>query len=176
LFGFFTRTAARPFDIDAGVNANILFHLGACAETRPVVEFLCGVLRDHAEERSDKWYDSRFVLWYFLSRALVPISTEGRTLLRQRLRHALPRRPIDQALACTARLNTGIIPSDADIARLCACRSEGCWQRGAVYHGGRARVARHRFAPADPWMVHWGSEELSTAFAVEALSRWLASR
>lgn len=174
LHWIFTKTPARPLDVDAGVNANVLYHLGERPETRPVVTYLLDVIRADAETRSDKWYDNRFVMYYFLARALAPVSTTGVRRIREKVGISLPSSPLDRAIssAVYARLDSRC-PA-ADIEMLCADQGEdGSWPRGAVYHGGRRRLAAGRFGTTPPDMVRWGSEELTTAFAVEGLSYWL---
>jgi hypothetical protein len=50
--------------------------------------------------------------------------------------------------------------------------ADGSWQRAALYHGGRARLRSGGFAEPHPDTPRWGSEAITTAFAVEALARW----
>ena len=49
----------------------------------------------------------------------------------------------------------------------------GSWPGAPLYHGGRARLPGGAFAPVHPDTPHWGSEALTTAFAVEALARFV---
>lgn len=174
LHWIFTKTPARPHDVDAGVNANVLYYLGARPGTRPVVTYLLDVIRADAETRSDKWYDNRFVMYYFLARALAPVSATGVRRIREKVGISLPSSVLDRAICSAVYARLGSRCPAADIEMLCADQEEdGSWPRGAVYHGGRRRLAAGRFGTTAPDMVRWGSEELTTAFAVEGLSYWL---
>ena len=53
--------------------------------------------------------------------------------------------------------------------------ASGGWPAAALYHGGRARRRDGSFEAPHPDTPHWGSEELTTAFCIEALSRPSAS-
>ena len=171
---FFRRTSARPGDVDAVVNANALFHLGAFAGRERVVAHLLRVLRNGAEDRCDKWYEDPFVVRYFLSRAL-QAEPDARALIVARTEDAPRRTALHVALAITALGRCGVAAPEADVAHLLASqRPSGAWPRAALYHGGRQRLGNDRFAPPHPATPHWGSEALTTAFAVEALSRSLA--
>lgn len=158
LYMFFKRTAAKPFDVDAVVNANVLFYLGAIPETKPVVEHLLTVLREDGEAACDKWYDNRFVIWYFFSRALHEIATEARELIERKIAATTPSNALESALgACSLRYWNK--PFDVD----CLLRAQldsGGWPAAPVYHGGP---------------MQWQSEELTTGFCIEALSRWCPS-
>jgi len=46
LYGFFRRTSAKPFDVDAVVNANVLHYLGPGPHAGPVVAHLAAIMRD----------------------------------------------------------------------------------------------------------------------------------
>ena len=52
-----------------------------------------------------------------------------------------------------------------------AQRPDGAWPRAALYHGGRRRRRDGSFEAPHPDTPHWGSEALTTAFALEALAR-----
>ena len=45
----------------------------------------------------------------------------------------------------------------------------GAWPRAGFYHMGLKRISPKEFRPTPPW---WGSEALTTVFAVEALTRY----
>lgn len=170
LFLFFRRTSARPGDVDAVVNANALFHLGAFGGRGAVVDFLTGVLRRGAESECDKWYENPFAVRYFLSRALAgePGAAE---LIERRAAAAAPASALEAALALCTALHCGRRPGEAEVEALLALQdADGSWPRASLYHGGRLRLAGGGFAPRHPDTPHWGSEALTTAFAVEALS------
>jgi hypothetical protein len=171
---FFRQTSAAPGDVDAGVNANVLHYLGRFEGHEAVVEYLLGILLDGRESDADKWYDNPFVLWYLFARALVPLTPDATPLLLSRIAPATPQNALERALAITVRLVCGTPPDDSDISALIDSQSaDGSWPRAAVYFGGRERRRDGTLAPAHPDTPRWGSEELTTAFAVEALARWL---
>lgn len=171
LYGFFRSTSARPFDVDAVVNANVLHYLGPGPHAGPVVAHLAAVMRDGRERSCDKWYENPFVVWYFFSRALHAVAPELGPLMVERLTSQAPATPLETALAACARadwqqpmLVQGILETQRD---------SGGWPAAALYHGGRARRRDGSFAAPHPDTPHWGSEELTTAFCLEALSRSL---
>jgi hypothetical protein len=169
LYAFFTRTSAKPFDVDAVVNANVLFYLG---DQPAVVDHLLRVLREDRERHCDKWYDNPFVVWYFFARALARASPEGAELIARKIAVAAPANALEHALAACARLALG---RDADAAVLLQTQlPSGAWPAAPVYHGGRARRRDGTFAAPHPDTPYWGSEAWTTAFAVEALARLTA--
>ncbi|WCM27088.1 hypothetical protein NDN01_24425 [Sphingomonas sp. QA11] len=172
LWFFFKKTSAAPADVDAGVNANCLHYLGSFPGDARVVERLVGILRRGGEPDADKWYENPFVLWYFFARALGDRSEEARGLLLARLDAAPPTSALEIALSIAARLYCGAMPPDELIDALLARQSsDGSWPRAPVYFGGRERRRDGSLAPAHPDTPHWGSEELTTGFCIEALAR-----
>ena len=169
---FFRLTSAKPGDVDACVNANALHYLGRFPGEEAVVGWLLAVLRQGNERQCDKWYENPFVIRYFLSRTLAGRTPEARHLLVERTLAEPPRSDLEQALAaCT------LLDCDADAgapveALLAAQADDGSWQRAALYHGGRTRLRTGGFAEPHPDTPRWGSEAITTAFAVEALARW----
>lgn len=174
LYLFFKHTSAEPRDVDSVVNANCLFHLGRFDGDEAVVEHLAAALREGRERHCDKWYENPFVIWYFLARALAGRSDEARALLLDKLDRATPDNALEAALSLCAMLALGRRPNDDAVRGLLDRRQpDGSWPRAALYHGGRARLPDGRFAEPHPDTPRWGSEALTTAFAVEALGRWL---
>jgi hypothetical protein len=171
LFLFFRRTSAKPRDVDAVVNANALFYLGPFDGRDAVVSFLVDVVRNDRETECDKWYDNPFVIWYFLSRALSGIAPEAKDMFVSKITSADPRSPLEDALAACALLYWDHLPSEEAIARLLGAQNgDGAWPIAALYHGGRARMRDGNFDKPHPDTPRWGSEALTTAFAIEALS------
>jgi hypothetical protein len=177
LFLFFRKTSAVPSDVDAVVNANCLYYLGGFEGREAVVAHLLDILRDGRERSCDKWYENPFVIWYFLARALGGSEPEAAALIRRRLDGTAPAGALEAALAACALLSSGSAPSDDSVAALLALQSEdGSWPRAPLYHGGRRRRRDGSFDPPHPDTPRWGSEALTTAFALEALSRSDAAR
>lgn len=169
---FFRRTSARPGDVDAVVNANVLHYLKDPAATAPVADRLVAILAAGAETQADKWYDDAAVVRYFLSRALAPLRPEAEDILVRRCEEGVPATALEGALrVCTlADWRRAISPTLLD--RLLEGQlPSGAWPAAAVYHGGRRRLRNGGFASPHPDTPRWGSEALSTAFAVEALAR-----
>jgi hypothetical protein len=166
---FFHRTSARPFDVDAVVNANVVHYLGPRPETRAAVDFLLRVLRDHRERACDKWYDDPFAVWYFFSRALRATAPEAGLLFEEKLASANPAHALHHALAACVRHDWQLPVSVAPLLAL--QREDGSWPAAPLYHGGRRRRRDGTFDAPHPDTPHWGSDELTTAFAIEALAR-----
>jgi hypothetical protein len=169
---FFTRTSARPFDVDAVVNANVLFYLGERKETEAVVAHLLDVLRAGRETTCDKWYERPFAVWYFFSRALRAVRAEAGEFITTRMATATPENALEHALAACILLDWNRIPDLAPL--LDAQLPSGAWPAAGLYHGGRKRLSTGAFAPPHPDTPWWGSEELTTAFCIEALARGVA--
>jgi hypothetical protein len=174
LLMFFRLTSAKPGDIDAGVNANTLHYVGRFEGEEAVVAWFLQVLRDGAERQCDKWYENPFVVRYFLSRALAVRAPEARDLILLRTSSEPATNDLEQALAACALLDWGEEPLPQIEALLAAQAPDGSWRRAALYHGGRARLSTGGFAEPHPDTPRWGSEAITTAFAVEALARWQA--
>jgi len=174
LWFFFKKTSAAPGDVDAGVNANCLHYLGDFPGYERVVDYLVEILRAGGEADADKWYENRFVLWYFFARALGRRSVEARALLLARLDAATPEGALELALSIAARQYCGAQPPESRVKALLALQAaDGSWRRAPVYFGGRERRRDGRLAPPHPDTPHWGSEELTTGFCIEALARSL---
>lgn len=174
LYLFFKHTSATPADVDAVVNANALFYLGDFEGRELVVDHLLGILRQGSESFCDKWYDNPFVVWYFLSRALAGVAPEAGELITQRLASANPTNALESALAICCLMDWQQASVDDRIAALLALQLDtGLWPCAPLYHGGRLRQADGSFAAPHPDTPYWGSDELTTAFCIEALSRWL---
>jgi hypothetical protein len=171
---FFRLTSAKPGDIDAGVNANTLHFLGRFPGEEKVVAWLLSVLREGKERQCDKWYENPFVVRYFLSRALKGRAPEARDLVLARIAAEPARSDLEHALAACALLDWEEAPQTQLEALLAAQAPDGSWRRAALYHGGRARLRSGGFAEPHPDTPRWGSEAITTAFAVEALARWQA--
>lgn len=172
LWLFFDRTSASPGDVDAVVNANVLHYLGPGPHREPVVSLLTEVLRAGRERQCDKWYENPFTIWYFFARALGPDVAQAAKIIEQRAMAAAPGSALDTALAIVALINLQRpVPPDMVERLLDAQLPSGAWPRAALYHGGRTRLKDGSFGEPHPDTPRWGSEELTTAFCIEALSR-----
>lgn len=163
---FLSSPAAN--NVDAVVNANVVAYLGERDETRAACDFLCRVVTQGEEGRAslygvdDLSFDYVVSRAYFLGvRSLEPCRAPmvRRILARQREDGTFGD-PLATALACTSLLNFGETGDSLGCAldALCAQQSEdGSWPRSTFYidfNGG-----------------FYGSEELTTAIALEALAR-----
>jgi hypothetical protein len=161
LWPLFTRTIASVRNVDAVVNANALYYLGLRPETAAIPPYLLGILETDAEAECDTWYFNPFVIWYFFARALAPGHGEAGRLMRPKLASAAPRTPLEIATAQCARLFWGMPADEALAARLREAQlPSGAWPAEHFYRGKDC---------------YWGSEALTTGFALEALARQRAS-
>jgi len=173
LFVFFRKTAAKPFDVDAVVNANVLFYLGARPETRPVIDHLLDILARGRETACDKWYDNPFVVWYFFARALQTSAPEAGEIMIRKLTAATPRNALEMALVACSLLCWGPRP---DIRPLLESQLDsGGWPAAPLYLAGRPRRRDGSFGNEYRGTPRWGSEELTTVFCIEALARFRAA-
>lgn len=156
---FRRESAPRRNDVDPVVNANVLFYFGRTPQTEPAIDFILSVLREGTETTSDKWYDNPFIVLYCFSRALRRAGVDAREALLERLAAAVPRTPLDHALAACVLLDCGESAGSSIEAVIRTQPPSGGWPRIELYKGDDTR---------------WGSEPVTTAFCLEALSRWLA--
>jgi hypothetical protein len=169
LWNLFVRGTASITDVDAVVNANVLHLLGPTQNEAAVVEWLLAILRDDRETDCDKWYDNPFAVWYFFSRALSPSSGEACALIAGKVRDAVSRTALDHALGASALACCGVFPPLTELLEMQTPR--GSWPAAPLYNVGRARRRDGTFVPGSGDWLTWGSEELTTAFALEALGR-----
>lgn len=167
------KTDCKRNDVDAGVNANVLYYLGENSLTKPAVDYLINIIEEGREDECDKWYRSRFFIYYFLSRniregikGLEPV----RRLVIERIVAAVQedgkvgKSVLHTALAVCSLVSLSYKGPALDRSvqyLLAQQRSHGEWERWAFYFGGGFGK-----------MHCWGSEELTTAFCVEALVRY----
>jgi hypothetical protein len=162
LWPLFRRPPVSIFNIDGVVNANALFYLGLRRETAEVPPYLLDILERDAEAECDSWYPNPFVVRYFFARALGPWHEEATALIRRKLDCAVPRTPLEIATAQCARFYCGMPAEAALSSRLLETQLDcGAWPAEPFYCGKDC---------------YWGSEALTTGFAVEALARARALR
>ena len=163
----FFRTYGRVRDVDSVVNANVVSYLGLCKETRAAVQHILEVLRSNREMASTIWYESRFTVWYFFSHALLEIAPEAGEIITARIAETAPVNTLQLALATSTLLLWNRIP---DVEPLIEAQlPSGAWPRAGFYHMGKREMD---IEPKTPW---WGSEALTTVFAIEALTRSLSA-
>jgi hypothetical protein len=167
-------TEADPDDVDAVVNANVCRYLGPQHASEGAVDWVAGVVRA-GWETHDKWYRRPYALLAAVAdgarrgiegfAALEPVILEriGATV------DALEAsgRDLDRALALLALVHLEAIGPVADRladALVASQGDDGAWARDVVYFGGPTEV------------FGWGSEALTSAYALGALSRARALR
>jgi hypothetical protein len=162
----------KPDDLDAVVNANVLHYLGERPETLPIIRYLIQVIEEQAEESCDRYYGSRFSFYYFLSRNhasdIRGFEPVGDTIVGRIKSHAHPDGVIGNHILHTALAACALMDwkdhsavfDDAIQAILRARQPSGGWQKFPIYFSGRSKK------------VVFGSEEITTGFCLEALSRY----
>jgi hypothetical protein len=155
-------------DVDCAVNANVLLYLGQGEEARGAVEYLIGVVLDDREQECNHFYPDPLAFYYMLSRAYFNGISALAPTLRPVLDKLLPQQESDGSfgdMLRTALAACTLLNFDQRATALCraveqllaAQRKDGSWPRLALFLG---------LAP------YYGSEELTTALCVEALSRY----
>ncbi|HLZ00177.1 MAG TPA: hypothetical protein VKT33_14045 [Candidatus Angelobacter sp.] len=172
LYWFYTVTECRPNDLDLVVNANVLYYLGERPETAPIIRRLIQIIEEQAEETCDKYYADRFNFYYFLSRnyaaGIRAFEAVGDTILARIKSYAHPDGVIGSHILHTAQAACALMDwkdhstvlDDAIQAILRATGPNGGWQKFPFYYSGPSKK------------LAWGSEELTTGFCLEALSRY----
>lgn len=172
-FLFWTRFECAHNDIDAVVNANVLCYLGEAEETKPVVNWLLQIIKEGKETKCDKWYCTPTSVYYFISHCIA-IGIKGLEPIRETMiSRILALRNNDGSIAVSAletALNmcslinleyTGEALAQASRHLAQTQQKRGNWPRWRLYYGGPKMLSGY------------GSEELSTAFCLQALSRYL---
>ena len=170
---FWRLSEAEIDDVDAGANANLLFLLAGeqgppNAIARAIARRLNRIVERGEEIGADKWYLDRATVRYWIARAyiggaaeLAPaaavLSRRGKAEVEENL-HSFS--PLECALALSTGVRVGVESAVQQLLRdrLVALQDgDGGFQRVAIWFGGPRRT------------VHWGSRELTTIFALEAL-------
>jgi hypothetical protein len=179
---FYTFIANLPRNpIDSGVNANVLLYLGECEETKPIGDYLNDLVLSDREPGSDRWY-SENILHYLISRAYFQGASSLnksqnavvlKTLTRQQKDGSFGN-DLDTALAVCTLLNyqySNRFVLERAIHKMLERQGEnGAWSRIPLWSATPEIVWG---GEASDWsMGFWGSEELTTAFSIEALARY----
>ena len=173
----------------AGVNANALFYLGESGQTQATAERLADIFQQGSHCESSPYYPDEIVLFYLYSRAYFSgvrhLETAAPAIL-ERLREHQRRdgsfgSPLQTAMALCTLLNFGCFgPDQAQSIRFLieTQAGDGSWARSCFYvgqdtdltqewrYGSLRRVYEH--VPN----LYFGSEEVTTAYCLEALSRY----
>ena len=173
---FWKSVEANPNDVDAVVNANVLYYLGETEITRPIIQYIISIIDNGREGECDLWYRDKLIVYYFFSRnyfkgvqSLQPIVAPiiERTLASVNNDGSIGNTVLDTAWAICTLINLRY--DGPEIAAAAAFllekqENDGCWPRWIAYWGGPKKL------------TGYGSEELTTAFCLEALSRYLSKR
>ncbi|WP_345237169.1 hypothetical protein [Hymenobacter saemangeumensis] len=171
-FVYWREVEAHRNDVDAGVNANVLFYLGDRPETQPVIAWLLRIIAENREAECDRWYRDPFFIYYFFTRCyhagiqkLEPLRAPiiARILAQAQPDGRLGTTLADTAWAVCSLLNLGSYPIELEKAVQYLLRHQnnsGEWPRWRLYYGGPKKA------------IGWGSEELTTGFCLEALARY----
>ena len=155
-------------DVDPVVNANVILYLGESRETKAAISYLVGLVQNGIAGGFSLYYTDPLALFYMIARASLhsaPSLTacEGAlvrgTIARQKAEGSFGT-PLSTALGAGVLLT--FVPSEevtelAIRSLLRMQRGDGSWERHALYSGP---------------LEHWGSDELSTALALEAIERY----
>ncbi|MET4107520.1 hypothetical protein [Hymenobacter sp. UYP22] len=171
---FWYGVEAKRNDVDAVVNANALYYLGAIPETQAVISFLLRVIANEEEGTCDLWYLDIFFVYYSFTRCyyagITQLEPLRQPIITRILAQAQPdgrlgKTLVDTAWAVCTLINLQCYPPELEPAVsyiLQAQEVTGEWPRWLVYYGGPKRL------------LGWGSEEITTAFCMEALTRYSA--
>lgn len=171
-FLFWTKNECKRDDIDAVVNANGLFYLGYQTQTQSIIPFLINIIEKNKEDDCDKWYRNPFTVYYFISRnyelgikELEPIKNPiiERILHTKKKDGSFGKGVLDTALGLSALADLGYRGKEVALAiqfLLDNQAESGSWLRWALFYSGKKKE------------LCWGSEEVTTAFCLEALGKF----
>lgn len=173
---FWCKIEAKRYDVDTVVNANVLYYLGKRKETQSIIQHLIHVIKENKEDNCDKWYRNPLIVYYFISRnfyvginELEEIQADmiNRILSTCQKNGSFGESEFETALAVSSLIFLDYHGPELEtgINHLIKTQSErGNWKRWAIYYTGIKKTAS------------FGSEELTTAFCLEALALYEDSR
>lgn len=165
-------------DIDSAVNANVLFYLGDCEETKAVSDYLNHLVLNDLEKKSHPYYLTDLCLYYFMSRAYFHSARSLKKAKDAVLNKTISLQQdgsfgddLSTALAVCTLLNYEY-SDDATLNRAIESivehqREDGAWSKIAMAWTGVDGET------SGDWLAaYWGSEELTTALCIEALAKY----
>lgn len=174
---FWYKFVCTRYDVDAVVNANVLHYMGKKEETKPITDYLIKILQENKESVSDKWYLNTLTVYYFISRNFASgnieheetrLSLISKLMSYYNKESGFGRSSLENALAITSLINLNYKGNEITkaVTELVDWQSKnGNWERWGFYYGGIKQFC-------------FGSEELTTAFCLEALvlfkENWLS--
>lgn len=170
-----TKTECKRNDVDAIVNANVLFYLGYEKNTQAIVPYLINVILEHKEKDCDKSYGNPFTVYYFIARNYgsgieqlepVKIPIIERILKSTKKDGSFGDGVFDTALAISSLIDFGYQGNELVAASQFLVKNQkesGEWLRWTLYYSGKKKE------------LCWGSEEATTAFSLEALGKFKIS-
>lgn len=166
---FWRQFDATPRDIDCVVNANVLRYLGEGPGTEAVSRYLVQTIERGGAVACDRWYQSEIALYYAVAACIhngnASLTHARRTIIARldgmvNADGAIGSSALETAMAATTLWRCG---GDREIVRRASNwlagkqGTTGGWPIAELYYSGPARA------------VAFGSEELTTAFCLEAL-------
>lgn len=169
---FWLNTEANRNDVDGVVNANVLYCLGDIPETQPVINLINTIIKEEKEANCDLWYrDTSHVYYHFsknYAKGIKKLEPIVNPIIQRILSKAQPDGRLGETILDTAwnicsliNLDYSGIKLEQAVIYLIQCQATaGYWPRQIAFWGG------------PKLLVGWGSEELSTAFCLEAIHRF----
>ncbi|KJD32421.1 hypothetical protein PW52_15930 [Tamlana sedimentorum] len=167
---FWRSADCKRNDVDAVVNANILYYLGNSNETKPIVNYLIKIIKENKENDCDAWYRNPITVYYFISRNFTHcnnLNTIKKDLISKVLKHqnkdgSFSKSSLETALAISTLLNLNYMESEVFLAAkhlISNQKQRGNWNRWTLYYSGRRKRGT------------FGSEEITTGYCLEALAK-----
>lgn len=167
---FWELGEVEPGDVDAVVNANVVYFLGDRPETRGAVDHLVDIVTSGREAGCDKFYQRLLALHHAVARAFAggvgglarARETSVARILSAQQADGSFGDPLDTALGLLALSDWGHTGPEIPEARAALIGEQldsGGWPLGICFVGGPLQTVR------------WGSQEVTTGFCVQALSR-----
>lgn len=171
-FYTWVRDPDRPNDLDCVVNANVLLYLGENEDTKGTCQYLNTIVSDHQEDNCSPYYPDRLSFYYMLSRSYfngiscLQVSRDPvveRVISAQKDDGSFGNDLFTALAVCTLLNFDNQSPSAHKAVKyiLNAQMENGSWSKSVFFIG-----------PAPSPYLYFGSEELTTAFCIEALARY----